>query len=206
MNGGVCAHSATSGGGGVGLPGPYSPPGPVVSCLEPQPTRQPRSAVSPSRQLQLRSFGGPSPRLLEASYPPCQLHPGLVSHLRHSLYWCQFYLLGPRRHFQTLNWSVICSKLFLLMICHLTYWFGGNTSLQVLKHQPHTGRSHAPGAQITKVPPPTHPSFPPLLRAFSWYGTVSATIHCAFEQNRMSLLNNSVLSPHRTALCIDFYH
>ena len=81
------------------------------------------------------------------------LKPVLANHLRHSLYWRQFYLLGSRRCFQSLSWSVICSMLFLSMIYHLIYWLGGNTRPQVVKHQLHTGRCPTPRSMITWFSP-----------------------------------------------------
>jgi len=76
----------------------------------------------------------------EPGTPLVRLKPVLVSHLRHSLYWRQFHLLGSRRGFRSLNCSVISSTLFLPMFCHLTYKLGRNTRLgrcPLLSHWSH---------------------------------------------------------------------
>lgn len=69
-----------------------------------------------------QASGGTSPPSPEADYPPCQPQtspgrpPQTVSLLMSVL------SPGTQEHFQSLNWSVICWRLFLSMICHLISW------------------------------------------------------------------------------------
>lgn len=134
MCGGICPHTSTGGG---------PPQTPSSSCSEKAACRAPNTQRSiafwlPLRWLQPKSgFGGHPSTFASSHYLPCQFQISPCQPPQTLSLLMSVYLLISRKYFLSLNWSVICSMLFLSMICHLTYLFVGNTGLRVLKHQFH---------------------------------------------------------------------
>lgn len=134
----VCRRLWTHSGTGWRAPQTHSHPGPRLPASSPRQRAKAWCLLvqAASAQIRLQRYHV----CPEPGTPLVNLKPVLVRHLRHSLYWRQFHLLGSRRGFRSLNCSVISSTLFLPMFCHLTYKLGRNTRLgrcPLLSHWSH---------------------------------------------------------------------